>query len=213
MSDKSYGHDLYREIKFESFYSNLELQKSTPGACLYSFHLTASKDFDAVFESNLPIVFAFVVAVIFLVMGITFFVYDSFVTRRNNKVMGAAMRSTAIVTSLFPSNVRDRLYDGAQAANHASSSAKLRRFMDKNGAGPAMDGLSQDGYGDENHDAVVLETKPIADLFPETTVMFCDIGKEIRCGSNPNDALFVGLTFVSSSLRWHSWIYGLEFGP
>lgn len=176
LSDKNY-HNLRREIIFDNLYHNLDLQLNTPGACVYSYKLSPSSEFDQVFESNLPLIFCLVVASIFLVMGITFYVYDSFVRRRNAKVMQAAMRSTAIVSSLFPSNVRDRLYDGHAADNGApatsttatgSSSAKLRRFMDK---GAGTDGIN----GEEDHDAVILESKPIADLFPETTVMFCDI--------------------------------------
>lgn len=177
LSPKNYDKDLHRELDFDEVYKNLDLQKSTPGACLYSYHLTPSDDFDAVFETNLPLVFALVVAGIFLVMGTTFFVYDAFVRRRNAKVMGAAMRSTAIVTSLFPSTVRERLYNGDGGAGGVdgaagSSSAKLRRFMDKNGEGGHH-------VGEEDNEAVVLESKPIADLFPDTTVMFCDIGKRL----------------------------------
>ena len=136
---------------------------------MYFYRLSPSKTFEDTFRSNLPLVFAFVVAAIFFVMAITFLVYDTFVSRRNAKVMGAAIRSTAIVSSLFPSQVRDRLYaapagDGANAVG--SSSAKLRRFMDRTGS-PDQAGMDSD--------AVILDSKPIADLFPDTTVMFCDI--------------------------------------
>ena len=156
-------------IDFDEFYENLELQQTTKGACLYTYQISPSNAFEETFRSNLPIVFAFVVATIFLAMAFTFFIYDSFVSRRNAKVMGAAIRSTAIVSELFPSSVRDRIYAPADAANGVgSSSSKLRRFMDKSGT-------AEDPNNEGDSEAIILESKPIADLFPETTVMFCDI--------------------------------------
>lgn len=107
-----------------------------------------------------------------MVMALTFFMYDGLVSRRNKKVMSAAVRSTAIVTSLFPSQVRDRLYAGEADAGStnindlaASSTTRLKRFVDK-GTGAVDD--------DKDDDEVILKSKPIADLFPETTVMFAE---------------------------------------
>jgi hypothetical protein len=131
-----------------------------------------SAEFEEVFDSNLPAAFAIVVAAIFLFMTITFLMYDRFVTRRNDKVMGAAVRSTAIVSSLFPSQVRDRLYAGIHTDAGTStlartSTARLKNFVDK-GEGDTMDEA-------DSSDDVVLKSQPIADLFPDTTVMFADI--------------------------------------
>eukprot|EP00977_Amphora_coffeiformis_P005788 scaffold1221_cov207-Amphora_coffeaeformis.AAC.47 len=168
LSDPDY-HDMKRLISFDEYYENLELQQNTMGACLYTYQISPSGTFADTFRSNLPIVFAFVVATIFVVMAFTFFIYDVFVSRRNAKVMTAAIRSTAIVSELFPSSVRDRIYAPVDAATGVgSSSAKLRRFMDKSGK-------FEDQNDEGDSDAIVLESKPIADLFPETTVMFCDI--------------------------------------
>lgn len=166
LSDHSY-HDLQRRVDLNEQYQNLELQYATERACVHYYRISPSSTFEDTFRSNLPRVFAFVVATIFFVMAITFFVYDTFVSRRNTKVMRAAIRSTAIVSSLFPSQVRDRLYEGDAANAAGSSSAKLRRFVDKAGTSRSTEM--------ENDDPVVLESKPIADLFPDTTVMFCDI--------------------------------------
>ena len=171
MSDKQH-HDKKREIVFDQQYANLELQKSTPGACIYSYEITFTDEFEHIFESNVPIIFAFLVAAIFVIMALTFFWYDTVVTRRNAKVMGAALRSNAIVSSLFPSNVRKRLYaspnESSSNPKQVASSTKLRHFMNKHGTSDAAAGANGDG--------IILDSKPIADLFPETTVMFCDIG-------------------------------------
>jgi class 3 adenylate cyclase len=89
-------------------------------------------------------------------ISITFF-FLRFVQSRNKKVENVAARSNAIVSSLFPSNVRDRLL----AENLDVKVTKGRN-------------RSKDGNSHVN-DVAVYKSKPIADLFPETTVLFGDI--------------------------------------
>lgn len=81
-----------------------------------------------------------------------------FVQSRNKKVENVAARSNAIVSSLFPSNVRDRLL--AENLEVQVSKGKSRSKTDGNGS---------------LNDVAVYKSKPIADLFPETTVLFGDI--------------------------------------
>lgn len=159
-----------RMFTLNSFYDDFSLHETADlESCTYTFHLRSSPEFEEIFSSTLPLVFSLVVAGIFPLMAITFLMYDRLVTQRNQKITTAAVRSTAIVTSLFPSNVRDRLYagneDGDLDAKYParSSTARLKRFVDKGSANDSED--------------TVLTTKPIADLFPETTVMFGDIGE------------------------------------
>ena len=82
----------------------------------------------------------------FVIVAIFFFVFDHLVKRRNNKVTVVAQRSDAVVRSLFPAAVRDRLM-----ADDENSDLK-----------------KQVGAGK-------FRSRPIADLFPESTVMFADI--------------------------------------
>jgi class 3 adenylate cyclase len=84
-----------------------------------------------------------------------------FVQARNTKVVGAAARSSAIVSSLFPEAVRERLM--AQQMDDAKS-RNLKGFL-------ASD---KSDLTTENKSMLFL-TKPIADLFPETTIIFADI--------------------------------------
>ena len=82
----------------------------------------------------------------------------SFVQSRNKKVENVAARSNAIVSSLFPSNVRDRLL---------AENMEVHVLNGKSGAKSALNG--------NDKDVGVYKSKPIADLFPETTVLFGDI--------------------------------------
>lgn len=47
-------------------------------------------------------------------MAATFGLYDYFVNKRNRKVVHAAAKFNSIVASLFPENVRDRLFADAE---------------------------------------------------------------------------------------------------
>lgn len=78
--------------------------------------------------------------------------------RRNEKVVKAAVRSTAIVSSMFPTNVRDRLYkDIEENEKKQKLHGNLKTYLrDSNGAQL----LRTD-----------VKTSPLADLFAETTVL------------------------------------------
>ena len=88
-----------------------------------------------------------------------FFMYDVVVQRRNNSVVANAARSNAIVTSLFPGNIRDRLI-GKEAS--CPTNQNLMTFM-------------SNGVDEEAFDHNSGPSKPLADLFLESTVMFADI--------------------------------------
>lgn len=66
-------------------------------------------------------------------------------------------RSNAIVTTLFPEHVRKRIMDDK------AGKSSLRKYTANNGDAEA--GSGEGGY----------RSNPIADLYPDTTVMFADI--------------------------------------
>ncbi|CAB9499837.1 Receptor-type guanylate cyclase gcy [Seminavis robusta] len=58
--------------------------------------------------------YAFAVVAIFCIATMIFLSYDYLIQLRQNAVMDTAIRSNAIVTNLFPSNVRDRIMKEAE---------------------------------------------------------------------------------------------------
>jgi hypothetical protein len=70
---------------------------------------------------------------IFLFTSLVFALYDRGVERRQRMVMTSAERSSTIVSSLFPSTVRDRLYaipeNGTARLIPKSAKGKLHRFI------------------------------------------------------------------------------------
>ena len=78
-----------------------------------------------------------------------------------------------LLQSLFPSNVHDRLFDdNAETKGKQPQKAETLESKQSKLKGMMMDtpGLSAEDDMDD-----VLKTKPIADLFPNTTIMFADL--------------------------------------
>jgi hypothetical protein len=134
------------------------------GHCDYAFHLYSSSEYDNTGNSNLPVICTIIVGCIFLLMGVTFFIYDRFVTRRNDKVIEAAAHSNKILSTLFPAQVRERLF--AEKEQSTKRPTNLKSML--------TNGDFLDTKHDEDDD-VAYKSKPIADLFPETTILFADI--------------------------------------
>jgi len=115
------------------------------------------------------------VAGVVLIAIVMFFVYDHLVEARQTVVLHKALQSTAIVSSLFPKTVRDRLLNtelNKGTENDAKTLSALRaRVRHEKMIGP----MSQT---DEVTDDTVIhgdDGQVIADLFPNCTVLFADI--------------------------------------
>lgn len=89
-----------------------------------------------------------------------------------------AVKTNAIVSSLFPSNVRDRLFNEA-AADHSDiegggylqpTKTRLKNFLNDGSRRLDLQHLQ-----DEPEKRLGSPGSPIADLFTETTVLFADI--------------------------------------
>ncbi|GKZ01341.1 hypothetical protein MPSEU_001085100 [Mayamaea pseudoterrestris] len=106
------------------------------------------------YQTNLPALITFAVAMVFAFTFAMFLVYDKLVERRQNLVLQRAEQTTAIVQSLFPKSVADKLIQETRDMDPlASKNQRLNKFLS----------------GDEQ------AAKTIADLFPECTVLFADI--------------------------------------
>jgi Adenylate and Guanylate cyclase catalytic domain len=131
--------------------------------CPITLHLYPSDEMQDAFSSYNAIVFALAALLIFAFTSVVFYLYDSKVESRQAKVMKSAARTSAIVSSLFPSGVRDRLYPTPERIgveqSHPLVGKKIRRFVKQEGATTAP----------------LDQSMPIADLYPETTVLFGDI--------------------------------------
>jgi hypothetical protein len=163
-------HDLkYNSMKVTGGLSNLEefsVRSSTYTGpklssefCPFTINVYPSETMEAAYTSASPILFTCVAILIFLLTSVIFVLYDYMVERRQKVVMQSAIRSSAIVSSLFPSNVRDQLDFGThdtESVYFGSNKKQLQRFLNDNGD------VEKRGGG-----------APIAELFPDTSEYNC----------------------------------------
>jgi hypothetical protein len=159
--DISYSN---REILVPFKDPKYNLTANVSGECEYTFHVFPTKVFEASYKSNLPFAMTMIVAATFLLMAIAFFGYDWFVQRRNNKVVEVAARHGALVSSLFPKNVRDRLFaDAAAEVNNKNKTTEASKYpagqLGKNGLKSFLANEKMDLRGED--DDVILKTKPV----------------------------------------------------
>jgi Adenylate and Guanylate cyclase catalytic domain len=159
-----------------------ELEDGTKD-CPFRLSVYPTVKFREEYLTQLPwIVFGVVVA-IFICMGCLFARYDILLTRRQTSLMNHALRTTHIIESLFPSNVHQRMFETSRDAGKVPGSiiknsrkgSDVARVLDAMNGG--KDTKNVDDGGDGDHAVVngMYTTKPIADLFPHTTIMFADI--------------------------------------
>ena len=145
--------DVYTDRTFlpDTHYDNV------PGivdSCDYTMSVFSTEDFRNEYQTNGPVRVTVIVGAAFVLSMLTFFLYDYIVRRRQNSLQNQADRTSAIVDSLFPQNVQDRLLQG-----EGNRKASMKTFESTN-------------LNDYNLDH---NSAPIADLFPETTIMFADL--------------------------------------
>jgi hypothetical protein len=129
-------------------YAGLPIVEDT---CPYYFRLYPSYVMERDYRSRDPILFTVCSVLIFAFTSAVFLVYDRLVEKRQKTVMNTAVYTSAIVSSLFPSTVRGRLFENEN---------------------------EQFGEGDMAHSESVVSfgvSRPIADLYPSATVMFADM--------------------------------------
>ena len=125
--------------------------------CTFMIRTYPSEHMVELYSTSTPVVITASVAVVFLFAVLMFYVYDRMVERRQRILMEKAKKTHQIVASLFPKNIRDQiLNDDGDLRHNGVLGAKntLKSFVS--------------GSIDNNQ---LFGQMPIADLYPESTVM------------------------------------------
>ena len=146
----------------------------TSEECQYTINVYPTRKFEAVYETSNPAIYTSVVVLVFFFTAMVFILYDYLVTRRQSLVMNAAAKTQALVSSLFPKSVQQRILEDAN--DQAIAEQKNKKIPVFRGKTQLKEFL-EDGDADMEVDAddTMFKSRPIADLFPETTVLFADI--------------------------------------
>ncbi|CAB9507971.1 Receptor-type guanylate cyclase gcy [Seminavis robusta] len=191
-------NNLKQSLSFTGFGLSTEASRRA-GQCDYSLSLYASDEYRSDYDDSKPAIFTAVLASVFVATGIVFFIFAAYVQQRQHKIMTTALRTNAIVASLFPANVRARILKDAEDqiqddknnnANggnfnnnntqgkrneHRSDSQNLKSYLHEEQEGRRSVLESVDDSDGDVIDTNIFGSKPIADLFPETTLMFADL--------------------------------------
>lgn len=147
--------------------------------CYYTLSIYPSDVFADDFPTATPWILVAAVAGVMLFAIVMFIVYDYLVERRQTLVLRKAIQSSAIVSSLFPKDVGDRLMKASGSPpNDEGESRAIIAFRDllrkkKASTLSSMEKGSlakQESAGGEDDNE-----ETIADLFPSCTVLFADI--------------------------------------
>lgn len=136
--------------------------------CEYTIYMYPTHSFEKSVRTKKPLILSIVILLIFVITTFAFMLFDLLVTKRQNKLLSTALRQNAIVNSLFPKNVQRKLMEEANATIEA---AERNKHLKKRNLTTFLND-DQRVY-DRKPDP--LDSKPIADLFPNTTIMFADI--------------------------------------
>ena len=135
----------------------------------YTLVVYPSQETEDTYTTNRPVLYMLVTIAVFAATCLTFVAFSILVERRQKKVMGHAVISGAIVSSLFPERVKERLYKNTAAAVPSKSKKADAAAQQWKATEDKVEGMDAVGAG------MVTDTAPIAEEFPETTVLFADL--------------------------------------
>eukprot|EP00980_Cylindrotheca_fusiformis_P014460 scaffold3860_cov116-Cylindrotheca_fusiformis.AAC.2 len=132
---------------------------------MLTMHVYPSEDLEMSFHTHNAIIYTVVVVVIFIFTSLVFLLYDYFVRRRQTLVMERIMKQDKIVANVFPTNIRDRLYQSQEKQKKHRSTRDVQQ-------GDFNDSFEDFGFEGDSH---ISGSAPLADLFPSISVVFADI--------------------------------------
>lgn len=171
--------------------------------CTFHLEIYPSLDFISSYDSPVNII-ATATVIAFAIVALSFHIYDFVVNARNRKVEETAARSEAVVSSLFPEHVRDRVMMGKKK--------RIERPWWTTNDPSSSDGESDDG------------DRVIADFYPAATILFAGMcllynWLLVYDSLSPSSHLPLGFSialFFSRVLclpNRYCWIHSLVFNP
>ena len=144
---------------------------SSSHACRYRIRIYPTQDLHNEMNTQRPALYAFTVAMqLFFFAGVLFVAYDFMIRKRQDEILEQAAKSTALVESLFPSQVRDQVMESTTRRDAMGSSGRTTQTRPQARRTSAGKGTSTEEAG-ESSDYSKIEGPPIANLFSSTTIM------------------------------------------
>ena len=145
LHDPMYDERFQRSAPWETHNTTTE---EGGGLCQQRVYVYPSPLYQDQFLTARPSIYTFFVIFSFCLMALLILLYEHTVTQRYEKTLEAALRTGALIASLFPENVRDRLLNEREEKDE-----RERKVT----------------FADER--AAEASQRPIADFFANTTIM------------------------------------------
>ncbi|CAB9499094.1 Receptor-type guanylate cyclase gcy [Seminavis robusta] len=182
----------FSELEYQDQSSSTEQPIDDNFHCSYSLSIYPSIELQENQQSSTPFFFTMIVGLIFVVTFFFFLGYLKLAEHRTKKVEKVAKASDKIISSLFPQNVKNVLMNDAQ-----QDEAQTRSMNTTSHGGGGLSSQVQEFLSNDEESAFMsgsmgtssmaasssrmpnpyqqYKTKPIANLFEETTIFFADI--------------------------------------
>lgn len=195
------------------------IEQGVSSICLYTLTVYPTQEFEEEYESKRPLQLALVVVGVFIITVLLFFVFDVIMTRQRNKVMDTAQKQNAIVSSLFPKNIQAKMMQEQAAEQEQASKlskvgkAGIKSFLNDDGLMADMGGKTKKKTMGAGVGGPMDKSKPIADLFPESTYLLTCIVSGVLVKTTTIDFSHF-LFWGSHHYVWrYCRIYRVVFGP
>lgn len=127
-------------------------------SCPFKLRVYPTVEMEEENRTRIPFITTFAVGLVFVFTALVFWIFNNLVEKRQQIVMNQASTSTAVVSAFLPDAVQQRLLGSDNDSNGAGYSSPMKRLKT---------------FLAEGEDQGTA--KPIADLFPHTTVLFADV--------------------------------------
>eukprot|EP00980_Cylindrotheca_fusiformis_P016353 scaffold4870_cov135-Cylindrotheca_fusiformis.AAC.3 len=157
----------YDALVVSETFLDLDIDQSQlpEGSCIpaLTLHVYPSAELENSFQTDNATIYTVAVVAIFAFTTLIFLLYDFSVGKRQRAVMDRIAKQDRIVSDIFPTAFRDRLYEN-NTKIMVTGDAEL---LDEDG----LIGLDETFTGRSNS----MGSDPLADLFPSVTVVFADL--------------------------------------
>lgn len=127
-------------------------------SCPFKLRVYPTSEMEEDNSTNIPFITTLAVGLVFVFTALVFWIFNILVEKRQQIVLNQAKQSTAVVSAFLPEAVQERLLGSSGDSDNGGYSSPMKRLKT----------FLAEGEDQGNK-------KPIADLFPFTTVLFADI--------------------------------------
>jgi hypothetical protein len=172
-------YEAFAETREFATFARFEGENTSPYVkhCSYKITIYPTREFKDRFDTLRPIVYPFLLSGVFVVTALIFALYEFTVQRRQKTVLASVAKTSALVSSLFPKEVQERMLREEKKHEEA-----IHR-----GIGLPMKHQITDFLKDSDETTQEALSKPssppIADLYPSASVIFADmVGCKFKSG-------------------------------